>query len=175
MKRYYFVLVVLGFVLTFVACGPSNTVTEDDATAGAPRENETTLEELPTTLEEVPADGYPEAEQPVATAVPEEYPIATVPPPAAAYPDASDAYPAAEGQVWVIRPVGVQCEDPEYTDIQDAITDLTAIGVEVLDSETFELATASVCGGPTSAHFRVLITAEDVNAAGALDWIPFDG
>ena len=171
MKRHYFVLIMLGFVMTFVACGPSNSVTEEDATAGAPEVNTTTVEE-------VPADGYgyPEAEPPVATAVPEEYPIATVPPPPpVAYPDARDAYPAAEGEVWVVRPVGVQCEDPEYTDIQDAITDLKAIGVEVLDSETFEMPTASVCGGPTSAHFRVLIAAEDAEAAAALGWEPFGG
>ncbi len=77
--------------------------------------------------------------------------------------------------MWIARPVGVQCEDPKYSDIQDAITDLTAIGVEVTDSGTFELATASVCGGPTSTHFRVLVSAEDVQAAAALGWEPIDG
>ena len=32
--------------------------------------------------------------------------------------------------------------------------------------------TASVCGGPTSTHYRVLLDAEDVDAASALEWEP---
>ena len=131
MKRNYLFVILIGFILGLVACGPSSAVSEDEATTEAsPTHEETTGNEEDTAVpEQLPDESYPINEVPQATAVPDEYPIATIPPPPPA------AYPAPEGQVWVARPVGVQCEEPEYADIQDAITDLTAIGVEVYETQ----------------------------------------
>ena len=168
MKRNYLLFIFMLLLWGIVACDPNVPLPDDEATATA-EAVETEERDGTAVPEPTPEEGYP-IEAPPATAVPDEYPLATVPPPPqSAYP-ASGGYPAPEGSIWAIRPVGVQCESAEYADIQDAITDLTAIGVEVQDSATFEIPVASVCGGPTSAHFRVLIAAEDVEAAGALGW-----
>lgn len=184
MQKKWLLLIVVSGVLTLMGCGPSNAVTEEEATAGAPL-----LPDLPDTA--VPpsptSEAYPIEENEPATAVPEqspeEYPVEEVLP-ATAVPDSypvptqptfsTEPYPAQEGTVWVARPVGVQCETAEYTDIQEAIADLTAIGVDVLDQGTFEMNVLAVCGGTTSAHFRVLVAAEDVADTAVLGWEPME-
>ncbi len=167
MMKVYFVGTLLFVLVGLVACGPSKAVTEDEATAGAPlpaatesvEEEEETA--VPAQLPEAPDVGYPVAT--VAPVIPESYPIATV------APLSNNPYPI-EGPTWVFRPVGVQCETADYVDIQDAITDLTALRIDVLDSDTFSLEVASVCGGSTSAHFKVLVNAADAQNMLTIGW-----
>ena len=125
-------------------------------------------DEPETAVPEETTEAYPVEAVLPATAVPDSYPPPTQP----ASP--VSAYPAAEGTVWVARPVGVQCEPPDYADIHEAIADLTAIGVEVLDQGTFEVVVLAVCGAGTSAHFRVLVAAEDVEDTAVLGWEPME-
>jgi hypothetical protein len=126
------------------------------------------------TLNEVPADQ--------ATAVPAEYPAPEVSGPATPTLDPNypapptpaptvDPYPG--GVVWIIRPVGVQCEEgtaPGYNDLREATSTLTAAGVAVAQSEMTELMVTDVCGSPTSAHFRVQIAAGDLQTALSMGW-----
>jgi hypothetical protein len=87
------------------------------------------------------------------------------------FPPTVDPYPG--GLVWVIRPVGIQCEEgtsPGYSDLREATSTLTAAGVAVADSEMTELMVAASCGSPTSAHFRVQIAADDLQTALSMDW-----
>ena len=182
--KWFLLLVVISLFLALVGCGPSSAVTEEEATAGAPLlpdVPDTAVPQSPTSnaspVEEnepataVPQDSpaaYPVEEVLPATAVPESYPPPTQP------ALSTEPYPVQEGTVWVARPVGLQCETAEYTDIQEAVADLKAIGVDVLDQGTFEMNVLAVCGGPTSAHFRVLVTAEDVEDTAVLGWLPIE-
>jgi hypothetical protein len=87
-------------------------------------------------------------------------------------PPTIDPYPG--GLVWVIRPVGIQCEEgtsPGYGDLREATSTLTAAGVSVADAKMVELVVATSCGSPTSAHFRVQIAADDLQTAQSMDWV----
>ena len=180
MKRNYLFVVVLGLFMGLVACGPSRAMTEAEATEGAPILPDVVDTAVPEQLEQVAPDQaileessveeveeYPVAPV-LATAVPVAYPIVTV------APAPKEPYPVQEGTLWVMRPVGVQCETAEYADIQAAIADLKAIGVDVLDQGTFEMMVTAVCGSPTSAHFRVLVAVEDVADTAVLGWVPLE-
>lgn len=82
-----------------------------------------------------------------------------------------DPYPG--GLVWIIRPVGIQCEEgasPGYGDLRETTSTLTAAGVTVAGAEMAELMVATSCGSPTSAHFRVQIAAEDLQTSLSMDW-----
>lgn len=108
------------------------------------------------------AESYPAP--PTTTPFPDDYPVPTLSP-------TLDPYPAAEGSIWIIRPVGEQCaEQDDYPDLQAAISDLITVGVEVSESETVDLPVCMACGCPTSAHFRVQIDAADLSNAELLGW-----
>lgn len=166
MQGKLFLLLVVSLFFALVGCGPSSAVSEEDATAGAPllpEIRDTAVPQSPT------SEGYPVEEVLPVTAVPDSYP-----PPTQPTLSTESSYPAQEGTIWVARPVGVQCETAEYTDIQEAIADLKAIGVEVLDSGTFQLNVLAVCGEATSAHFRVLVAQEDMEDTAVLGWEPLE-
>lgn len=115
-----------------------------------------------------------------ATETPEAYPQLLPPTDtASAYPGQPPPsptvapYPAGE-LAWILRPVGEQCadaEDADYADLQEAVTALAAAGVSVRASEVTELAVCAACGCPTSAHFRVQIAREELEAATGLGWV----
>jgi hypothetical protein len=94
--------------------------------------------------------------------------------PAPAEPEATiDPYPeAVDGFIWMLLPVGVQCEEDaaSYNDLQDAVAGLTAVNVQTGQAEITEMTVCSACGCPTSAHYRVQVSIEDVNAAQSLGW-----
>jgi hypothetical protein len=72
-----------------------------------------------------------------------------------------DPYPG--GMAWIIRPVGVQCEEGTaegYGDLHEAIITLTAAG----------LAVAASCGSPTSTHYRLQIPSADLDKAVSMGW-----
>ncbi len=121
---------------------------------------------LAPTAEPLPGD-YPPP-QPVLPATPTyppDYPGPPTPEPTI------DPYPG--GMVWIMRPVGIQCEDGTalgYGDLNEAVATLTAAGIRVSDSEMTELMVAASCGSPTSAHFHVQIDVEDLDDALNLGW-----
>jgi hypothetical protein len=82
-----------------------------------------------------------------------------------------DPYPG--GIIWIIRPVGTQCEDGTtlgYGDLRESVATLTAAGLRVVDSEMVELMVTTACGSPTSAHYRVQIDIEDLDSALSMGW-----
>ncbi len=168
-KSWYIGVLLLTIIAT--ACGPA-AETNAPSTVPATPETEGVLEvatQPATATESAPPPDAPEAypAQPTAVPLPEGYP-------AAAEPIATvDPYPeAVDGFIWMLLPVGVQCEDNAsiYTDLQDAVAGLTAVNVLTGQSETTDLMVCSACGCPTSAHYRVQVSVEDVNAAQALGW-----
>jgi hypothetical protein len=75
--------------------------------------------------------------------------------------------------IWIIRPVGIQCEEgtaPGYGDLRESVATLTAAGIRVVDSEMTELMVTTSCGSPTSAHYRVQIDFEDLEDALSMGW-----
>jgi hypothetical protein len=170
-KSWYISVFLLTFIIIIAAaCGPA-AESSDPSVVPATPETEGVLETAtqPAATESAPPPDAPEAypAQPTAVPLPEGYPapsepIATVNP----YPEAVDGF------IWMLLPVGIQCEDDAstYSDLQDAVAGLTAVSVQTNQSETTELMVCSACGCPTSAHYRVQVSVEDVNAAQALGW-----
>ncbi len=122
-------------------------------------------------------DAPEEEEEPIARPTPTTDVVAPTPdseayPPARPQPTApADGYPAADAQGWVIRPVGEQCADTlAYPTSDSAVADLEAAGVEILAVEETELLVCEACGCPTSAHYRVLVSGEDLPTAYSLGW-----
>ncbi len=119
---------------------------------------------------------------PTAESLPEDYPppqpaLSVQPTYPADYPGPPTPMPTIDpypgGMVWIIRPVGIQCEDGTalgYGDLRESAATLTAAGLRVADSEMIELMVTTSCGSPTSAHYRVQINAEDLDSALSLGW-----
>ncbi len=167
-KSWYISVLLLTFIIIAAACGPAGETNDPSAVPATP-ETEDLLEAATAPAESAPPPDAPEAypAQPTAVPLTEGYPapsepIATIDP----YPEAVDGF------IWMLLPVGVQCEDDAntYTDLQDAVAGLTAVSVQTNQSEITELMVCSACGCPTSAHYRVQVSVADVNAAQALGW-----
>lgn len=147
---------ILLLLLGVAACGPASPAAGPTAPAPA----------LPTAV--------------LAPTIPQSYPVpvaAATPTLAADYPappallPTVDPYPG--GLVWVIRPVGIQCEEgtvPGYADLREATATMTAAGIRVNEAQMTELIVPAVCGSPTSAHFRLQIDAGDLPTAMSLGW-----
>ncbi|MFZ0545836.1 MAG: hypothetical protein WAM60_10390 [Candidatus Promineifilaceae bacterium] len=141
MRKYSLLLLVL-FAFLLAACNGDNTGEEE---VTPPRPTPTTEEESPTQEE-----GYPAA-RPTA--------------------DPASAYPAEASDGWVIRPAGEQCADNlAYPTADSAVSDLEAAGINILAVEETELLVCDACGCPTSAHYRVLLSGEDLPTAISLGW-----
>jgi len=169
---WYAFLTIL-VILLLSACGPAPPADLSTTPASAPGESDTgpALEPASTTSPTPSTESQPEAYPPPQPAIPAEpthspdYPGPPTPWPTV------DPYPGS--LVWIIRPVGVQCEDGTtegYGDLREAVSTLTAAGLSVADSELIELMVATVCGGPTSAHYRVQISVGDMDAALSMGW-----
>lgn len=168
--KFWHVGLLIMMMTLAAACGPA---TESGEPATVPA-NEGVLEVVTqpapaAATEAAPQPDAPEAYPAQPTAVPQTdsypapaAPVATINP----YPGAVDGF------IWMLLPVGVQCEDDAspYTDLQDALAGLTAVSVQTAQSEITELMVCSACGCPTSAHYRVQVSVEDVNAAQSLGW-----
>ena len=155
-----FLLLILSLVL-LSGCGSSET---DDP---EPLPTLPILEATPTMQPTAVPGSYPAPEAAI-PAMPTKDPDYPAPP---TYAPVVEPYPG--GLVWVIRPVGIQCEEgtaPGYGDLREAASTLTAAGVTVAQSEMTELMVTTVCGSPTSAHFRVQIAADDLQTALSMDW-----
>ncbi len=159
------ILILASFLIAACGTAPPAEPTATPANEPADSSSDPALEPEPTapalpTAESLPAD-YP----PPQPTTPPDYPGPTTPTPTI------DPYPG--GVVWILRPVGIQCEDgtdPGYRDLAEAVATLTAAGMRVVDSEMTELLVAASCGSPTSAHYRVQIEAEDMETALSMGW-----
>ena len=141
------------------------TAEPDDGDVDPALEPAVTAPALPT-AEPLPAE-YPPPQPtlPTQPTYPPDYPGPPTPPPTV------DPYPG--GMTWIIRPVGIQCEDGTslgYGDLRESVATLTAAGIRVVESGMTELMVAASCGSPTSAHFRVQIDAEDLENALSMGW-----
>lgn len=184
MKQHHLIngFLLILTVLLIAACGtappaeptsaPADTPGESDAVPGlAPVEPVEPGEAAATTVAAPTAEPLPEVNPPPPQEVPE---LATLSPDYPAPPTlmaVEDPYPG--GMVWIIRPVGVQCEEGTaegYGDLHEAIVTLTAAGMVVSGSEMIELAVATSCGSPTSAHYRLQIPSVDLDEALSMGW-----
>lgn len=172
MKLHYSLgsfLLVLGTLL-ITSCGTAppagtimtSTAEPSDSDAGPVLEPAATAPAMPT-AEPLPEDYPPPA--PLEPTYPPDYPAPPTPMPTV------NPYPG--GMIWIIRPVGIQCEDgtaPGYGDLRESVATLTAAGLRVVDSEIVELMVTTSCGSPTSAHYRIQINADDLDSALSMGW-----
>ncbi len=158
------ILILLLISLLLVGCGTAPAPTPTPANSGGDDLARPTPTDQPS--EQAP-EGYPPP-PPTAEPLPEGYPAPAVLP-------TYDPYPADGGAMWILYPVGLQCEEPgasQYQTEQDALSALTAAGLTVRQITTIELMVCEACGCPTSAHYRAEINAADANKAAALGWTP---
>lgn len=146
-------LFLLIFVLILAACN-SDSPEENENNAPA-RPTPTTAIEAPTTEAE---EAYPSLPEPTA--------------PAAGYPAPGEGVESAT-ETWVVLPAGEQCADSlAYPSSDSAVATLEEAGVELLAVEETELLVCEACGCPTSTHYRVLISNEDLATAISFGWRP---
>ena len=173
-------LLSLLILMLIVACGPA--APEETA----PAEPAGSEPDIPSAL---PTNSVDQAPSTAPTQTPpsalEAYPAVPTPPPPSTggYPAQptiapvqdpnSSAYPAQDGFVWMLRPLGEQCAEPVEnapTNLTEAMASLTAAGITIGEAETTELVVCSACGCPTSAHFRIQVAVNDTTAAESLGW-----
>ena len=164
MKKTYLFFLSVFLPVAIVACGPSDGGAVSTPAATTPEVEGGEISPRPTIT---PNSANDDAETlPEATEVPEEYPPSSAP---IAQPEF--VYPGDEEMVWIVLPVGIQCEgDGLYSDLNEATFALDEAGVIVVDQTTVELPVAQSCGQPTSEHFRVQILAAGLPQAESLDW-----
>ncbi len=92
-------------------------------------------------------DGYPEPPTPLPTI---------------------DPYPG--GVAVIVIPAGIQCEDPRFSNLEEALATLEESGLTVLSAEEEELLVCTACNCPTSLHFKVTIPPDELAAALVLGW-----
>ena len=136
-----------------------------DSDAGPVLKPAATAPALPT-AEPLPKD-YPPPQPalPIQPTHPPDYPGPPTPMPTV------DPYPG--GMIWIIRPVGIQCDDGTtlgYGDLRESVATLTAAGLRVADSEIIEMMVTTSCGSPTSAHYRIQISTDDLDSALSMGW-----
>jgi hypothetical protein len=130
-------------------------------------------EEIPP-VEETPTEEAPPVEAP--TAEPTAYPaqeVPTIPQSDAGYPlpeplPTEDPYPG--GLAVILHPVGQQCEEPTFPELADATAALEDAGITVMAAEEIALNVCDACSCPTSEHYRVQISPDDLLKATELGW-----
>lgn len=168
MARSIFMVLLLPLLLALAACGPS---------ANPPAEQEE--EELPSTATVTVVATVAPPESDPATVTPEAYPVEpTLPAVEEGYPVAPatfappTAYPA-DLRIWILRPLGNQCADPDsyvYASLEEAVTTLEEAGIEVFAAETVDLTVCESCDCPTSQHFRIEILRSDLPRVQTFGW-----
>jgi len=168
MKKFT-VLIIFLLSLVLVACGSSIPTTTRPAI-----ENNNNGQIRPTPTSDIrlaePTDlpiPYPGA-PPTAVHQPASYPAPQVIP-------TTNPYPEKGSTVWVLHPVGVQCEEDatgKYKSEQNVEAGLIAAGITVYDVTTTELMVCTACGCPTSIHYRAEIDEADLDKALSLGWEP---
>ncbi len=159
LKHTMRILLFLAVMTGLSACGASGA---GETPAALPP-----LEQAPTEQPGTPPVNYPAPESalPQATTPSAGYPAPPTLPPTV------DPYPG--GEVWVMRPMGIQCEEgtlPGYGDLRETKSTLTAAGIQVEEVEIIEMMVTTSCGSPTSAHYHARIAAGDLETALSLGW-----
>ncbi len=165
-------LLILMFIMIFITACNSSPPTNTES-PNSPENSEQNPPPGPNNTESSNSfEPYPGALAipPTATPYPPGYPAPqTIPTP--------DPYPGGktETTVWIVFPVGIQCEDADdgikYKSEKEAEAGLTAAGIQVRQVTTTELMVCAACGCPTSAHYRAEINEADLNKANALEWV----
>jgi hypothetical protein len=168
MKKFNIIISLLISLFIITACGSGiSTETRPAGESDGPGPRPTpTIEILSTEPVELPVP-YP-GNPPTVEPFPGDYPAPQELP-------TIDPYPANANTVWVLHPVGEQCEDAsagKYTGTQDAKAGLTAAGLTVHDISTTDLMVCTACGCPTSTHYRAEINETDLDKAVSLGWEP---
>ena len=172
MRRYLGLFMLILALVLLAACQGTNGVGGETSTPGSGDEvvpqGSPTSASVPSeaTTTPIPVDGYPPP-PPTSVPSPEGYPGPPTPIPTL------DPYPAGV-LIWIVRPVGEQCADPEaseVSDLQEAVAELAAAGVPVESSGTVDLLVCAACGCPTSTHYRVQIQATNFSRAESLGWV----
>lgn len=170
MKKIILAIILIAAVMLGACSSPVDEATEEpvDEGPGLPEVTPAPSDDDTVDVDD-PADGsypgpgedggYPAPLLP--TPFPPSYPAPVVAP-------TYDAYPG--GVAIIIRPLGVQCEDPLYSNIDDAVTDLEEAGITVQEAGELELIVCDACGCATSEHYRMLIGPDDMATALALGW-----
>ena len=167
------ILLILLLSILLVACRSPQ---EPDPTSEPAEEiPDTPLPTLPALLpaptrdEAYPAptadDAYPGPGTPVViptATLPDGYPEPPTPLPTI------DPYPG--GVAVIAIPAGIQCEDPAFNNLEEALATLEESGLTVLSAKEEELLVCSACNCPTSLHFKVTIPPNELAAALALGW-----
>lgn len=155
-------LIMMAALLLVAACNNTAVSPTDDTVQTAPETDEGIFPR-PTITPDAPG-----SEQ--------SYPIPAQPTLATDYPapevmSAPDPYPVVDGYVWVVHPVGEQCEDGRfYNNVNAAVTALTEADIEVQRGTITSLNVCMACGCPTSEHYRLHIAEDDLSKAEALGW-----
>jgi hypothetical protein len=152
------IAIVMLTALLLVACGASETTEAPTPTPAAIPLPSPVVEPTP-----APEGAYPGPGAPAA-------PVDGYPAPAPVLPAPPSNYPG--DTTWLVRPAGIQCEEPLYADLEAAVTALQASGAPVITAETVTLPVCQGCGCPTSEHYRVEIPAAAMNTAAAMEWFP---
>lgn len=178
MKRAYPVIALFLMLFLLAACGPekpeSVEVVEPTAKPADVLPTAPPADARPT-VTPVSSDGYP---APGAAAPAEGYPLIAVTAVPSDYPvidysslPTRNPYPAPGEYIWVVVPMGEQCEDTmTYPTMQDANLVLLGNGIATFDWRIEELMVCTACGCPTSTQYLMQIPATDLAAAEALGW-----
>jgi hypothetical protein len=161
MKR----LLMLTMILTLLVAGCSDTAVTPETVEPEPTvESDEGIFPRPTVTPDETRESYP---VPEAATPDSDYPAPEALP-------TRDPYPVVEGYIWVVHPVGEQCEDGRFfDDVNAAITALEEADVEVTAGATINLNVCLACGCPTSEHFILQIDEEDLSTAERLGWYPY--
>ena len=179
-KLIFLCVAVLGLI---IACGPApeSTAPTPDRTGA---ESEGDVFPRPTITPDPQGSGSESLTTPAEIDDPDGYPPppAQITQPESSYPaneaqvaQPESAYPAEQDMIWVVLPVGIQCEEGgQYADLDEAVADLDTVGVVIVDQGTSELIVASACGQPTSEHYGAMILRDGLSKAESLGWTLFN-
>lgn len=159
------IIALLLIIFAVSACGTAPPAQPTATPSGSPGLETAPPAQIQPTAESLPDSYPPPPPAPVQPTREPNYP----PPPT--FPPTVDPYPG--GLVWIIRPVGVQCEDGTaegYGDLRESVATLTAAGLQVENSEMIDLMVPAACGSPTSAHYRIQINVDGLNTANSMGW-----
>jgi hypothetical protein len=147
-----------------VACsgGADDEPTVEPTEESPPVESTSTAESPPIETATPASPSYPAPPTPTPPGVDDGYPVYT---PAPTY----DPYPG--GLATIVRPMGLQCEEPVFPDLSAAIGSLEDAGIVVVAAEEVALNVCDGCGCATSEHFRMQINAEDLGKALDMGWL----
>ena len=170
MKKLFWCTITLTLMILLASCANADDATSTPLPAAAD-----TAEPAPEATPTIPSpvdepdepSGYPPPDENGGYPAPDDssgYPALPAPLPTA------DPYPG--GVVWIIRPVGRQCEEGrEFEDLATAVASLEENGISVLEAEETELLVCQSCDCPTSLHYRVQIDPADLVQATRLGWL----